>query len=342
MLFTVRYLIRSVLDGGIPPEPEIDPDNALPHPALLRVRELARAGRWQSARELVDETAPTDWDLRQGLLGEMTSVAVEDGHGFDTWVASHPDDPTVVLMQAEVLDRRAGDARGGAPASETSAQQFADFHALSTSAKLVGKRAMEVALPGDPQPWTLMLSTMFADSSALRTSFGSVYAEGRRRDPHNFALHSTAITLHCQKWFGSHEQMFGMARTAAAEAPPGHKTALLPLYAHFEYAMREYSWNTFTSKSLRDCKRYFRRREVRADIDQWIAKFRAAPPTSVRIHGVRQWMAMYYSLSGQHRQAKVVFAELGTPVAPIMEWAWFWGSRKYGFTWSWWRSLGIH
>ena len=340
-MFYARYLVRRIFGGPLPPEPEFDADRATPLPVLLEARGLARAGDWRAARKLVDE-AGKDWDLRSGLLLEIAGEAMTDDRWLYDWLRAEPSDPTAVLVQAKMLNGLAGQARGAAPASEASEDQFANFHQLASAATEVGRRAMDLAGPGDPLPWVHIMGTMFADRNLMRRSFDDVYAEGRRRDPHNFELHSTAITLHCQKWYGSHEQMFAIARAAAGAAPPGHKTVLLPLHAHFEYAMREYAWNTFTNKSVRDCKRYFRRREVRQEIDQWIAKFRAAPPGSGRINSCRQWMAIHYTLAGRKKEAKAVFDELGPYVSPVLEWAWFWGTRKYGYTWSWWWANGVH
>jgi hypothetical protein len=340
-MFYARLLARRLLGGPLPVEPKFDADNARPLPVLTEVRDRAGDGDWPAVHGLLNQ-AGRDWDLRAGMLAELAAAADDDDRWLSDWLRSAPSDPTAVLLEAKLLGRRASKARGSAVASETSAEQARAFHALSAASARAGRRAMERAIPGDPSPWTHILGTMFADRRTMATWFGDVYAEGRRRDPHNFELHSNAITLHCAKWYGSHEQMFEMAGRAAAAAPPGHKSVLLPLHAHFEYAMREYAWNIFTDESLRDCKRYFRRPDVQQDIDRWITKFRSGPPTSARLGAVRQWMAIYYSLAGRKKEAKAVFDELGEYVTPVVEWAFFWGTRKYGYRWSWWWSNGVH
>ncbi|BCJ47831.1 hypothetical protein GCM10010168_21900 [Actinoplanes ianthinogenes] len=341
-MFYARYVVRRLFGGPLPPEPEFDDDLAIPLPVLREARDVAQAGDWQAAGNLV-KRAGEDWDLQAGLLAEFAGAAADDDGWLYAWLRAEPANPAAVLLQAKTLGYRAGAARGSRPALRTSAEQFAKFRELSDAAAQVGRRAMELASPNDPQPWTHQLGTMFADSQAVNASFDAVYAEGQRRDPHNFDLHSTAITLRCAKWFGSHEQMFAMARAAAEAAPAGHKTVLLPLHAHFEYAMREFAWAKHTDKKAqRACRRYFRRPEVRADIDHWIAKFRAGTPTSGRLNTCRQWMALYYSMSGRKKPAKIVFDELGQYVSPVLEWVWFWGDREYGYHRNWWWANGVH
>ena len=87
------------------------------------------------------------------------------------WLRTEPFHPVAVLVQAEMLSNRAGTARGSAPASETSAEQFADFHELSAAAAQLGRRAIELAAPNDPLPWAHLLGTMFADRRTMTDAF---------------------------------------------------------------------------------------------------------------------------------------------------------------------------
>lgn len=179
-----------------------------------------------------------------------------------------------------------------------------------------------------------MLSTMFAGG---REAFDEVFAEGRRRDAYHFDLHWQAISLHCQKWYGSHEQMFAMARGVAAAAPAGRRAVLLPMLAHFEYALREFAWGTFHRRQLTRTRRYFLHPEVRQEVEQCIAKFRAGPPGPDPFGIVHQWMAVYYCLTQQRAQAKAAFDTLGQYVKPTVQWNHFWGGRENGYflNWAW-------
>ncbi|MBG0562274.1 hypothetical protein [Actinoplanes aureus] len=340
MFFYARVFLRHFYGSPLPEAPEFDDDKAPMEPFVRDAVERVRAGDWWAGRKLIED-AGTDWDVRDWRISALASMAAEDDRWLYAWLRAEPSDPAAVLIQAMLLHQQAADARGSASAAHTSAEQFQNFRALSDAAAQVGRRAMALAGPYDPVPWSTMLSTMFADRNAVEQSFDEVFNEGRRRDPYNFDLHLTATTLRCQKWYGSHEQMFAIARGVAAAAPPGHKSTLLPLFAHFEYAMREFSWDERTKRSRRRCEKYFRRPEVGQELDQWIAKFRAGSPGAGPLSLCRQWMAVYYSLAGRRKDAKVVFDELGQFPDPSHEWNYFWGDREWGYLQNWWWANGV-
>jgi hypothetical protein len=340
MFFLARYLVRRIIGGPLPPTPEFGSDEQLmiTDEVLREARaRLLRDGDWRVAKQAI-EAAGDDWALRGYRLAIFAGLAEDDDKWFDAWVRAEPSDPAAALIWAKMLAGRASRARGGASAANTSKEQFHSFHVLSEKAAEASTRALELADPRDPGPLVRMMSSCFAAGDGSLNEF---YSEARRRDPHNFDMHELAVMLTCEKWYGSHELMFDIARTAADAAPPGHKTVLLPLFAHFEYAMREFAWDDRSKESQRAVRRYFRRPEVQRDVDGWIAKFRSAPPTSQQLSQVRQWMAVYYSLIGRRKEAKIVFDEIGQHVTRYDEWGWFWGGMEYGFMKSWWWANGV-
>lgn len=339
-MFTLRVMLRSLFGGPLPEQPEFDEEKIFWDHELKDARDRACQGEWEPARKVIEQ-AGQDWELRGGRLAVLAGVAAENDNWLYAWLRADPADPAAVLIQSIMLGQRAGEARGSASAANTTAEQFQNFHALSEAAAQVGQRAIELAAPNDPIPWVEQLGTMFADRRAVQTSFDEVFTEARRRDPYNFDLHLTALSLKCQKWYGSHDEMFGIARGVAAAAPPGASSVLLPLFAHFEFAMREFSWDTRTRKSLRTCQKYFRRPEIRQELDQLIAKWRAAPPNRQRLSTCRQWIALYYVLAGRRKEAKAVFDELGQFVVPVTGWGYFFAGGEYGYLMSWWWANGV-
>ncbi|MFC7480372.1 hypothetical protein ACFQX7_10445 [Luedemannella flava] len=166
---------------------------------------------------------------------------------------------------------QAGSARGSASARNTSPEQFAEFHRLSALAADASKRAIALN-PDDPYPWVTRMSTNFAGGE--HADFHRAMDEAVRRDPVNFEAHLSAVSFLCAKWYGSHEQMFAAARGPAAAAPAGSPVVMLPLLAHFEYALREYGFDS-RSESLTAKRSYFHRPEVIAEIQACAAKWRA-------------------------------------------------------------------
>lgn len=340
MLFYASFVIRSIFGGPMPPTPEFDSDEQL----LIKDKVLRDArdrviqdGDWRAARDAID-AAGEDWDLRGYRLWVLGDLVEPDDEWFEEWLRAEPESPAVALIQAGNLHSRAAKARGGDVAANTSAEQFRAFNALSRQAAEAGVRAMELAAPNDPGPVTLLMRTLFAGGAE---ALDDLYAEALRRDPHNFDAHELALVLRCQKWFGSHEQMFAIARAASEAAPAGNRAVLMPLYAHIEYALREFAWGDRDKKTEQACRRYFRTPEVQQEVDRCIAKWRAAEPSSVRLAGVRQWMAVYYCLIGRRAEAKAVFDELGEHVRPSIEWGWMLQDREYAYMRNWWWANGV-
>lgn len=298
-----------------------------------------RRGDWQAARDLI-AAAGTDWELRGRRIRSLADLAATDGTWLDSWLSADPDDAAAVLLQSARLSTQAGNARGGASAARTTGEQFANFHRLSEEASATGRRAIELADPGDPVPWVELLGTMYAGPLARAGSIDEVFEEGRRRDPYNFELHLHAVSLRCQKWHGSHELMFATAREAAA-APPGSNALLLPLFAHFEYAMREFAWDDRTGQALRSSRHYFQRLEVREEVDSAVARWRAGTPNLARASTCRHWLALYYTLAGRKPEAKAVFTEIGQYVDPAVAWGYFYPSPAAGFIKSWRWATGL-
>jgi hypothetical protein len=290
----------------------------------------------------VVEDAGQDWELRGWRIGWLGLAASADDGWVDAWLRAEPSDPTAVLIRAGTLIRRAVRARGIASSAKTTAEQFQGFHTNMEAAAPVLRRAMELAGPDDPMPWVEMLRTMFADQRAREASFDEVYAEARRRDPYNFEVHLLAVQLRLDNWFGSHEQSFAMAREIAEAAPPGSGVVLLPLYAHLEYAKREFHWDVTGDEPLAACAAYLRRPEVQEEVDRLIAKWRTGTPDSVFGPVWLQWLALYYTLARRREQAEAVFDEIGPRVRPGHEWAYFWDTAQTGYLtgWTWANAVG--
>jgi hypothetical protein len=323
-----------------PVEPTLDTDPAQDDLDLRAARARACDGDWTAARDVV-EAAGGDWELRGRRIAVLSMVAADDGAWLDAWLDAAPDDPAAAAIVASSLSTRAGQARGGASAAKTSRAQFDGFAELSAQAATASHRAIALA-PHDPVPWAQVLNTMFASGRSRRAEFAEAFAEGRRRDPYNFELHLTAVSFVCEKWYGSHEEMFAAARDVAAAAPAGASAVMLPFLAHFEYAMREYSWDKRTEAARADCRRYFQRPDVQRELDACVAKWRAAgPPRLGRAMTCRNWQALGYTLAGRRDEAKAVFDEIGPYVGSTPAWGYFHLRQSEGFLAGWrWASRG--
>lgn len=317
--------------------PALDTDYALDDYDLRTARDRVAAGDWTAARDVV-AAARDDWELRGRRISVLSDFPSGQDGWLHTWLNAAPDDPTATAILAAMLATRAAEARGSASAANTSDEQFHAFAVLSQHAAEASARARTLADPRDPTPYAELLGTMFAGSRSDRADMDAVFRAGATRDPFNFDLHLTYVSLLCEKWFGSHEEMFAIARTVAAGAPPGSSVAMLPHFAHFEFAMREFSWDRRDEKALAECGRYFGRPDIQRELDAGVAKWRALgePPRPGRRITLRHYQALGYVLGGRREEAKAVFDELGPHLGPASSvWAYFWGDESSGLLNSW-------
>jgi len=325
--------------GSRPADPPVDTDPALDDLELRAARDKVRGGDWTAARDVV-AAAGKDWELRGHRISVLSEAGVDDLSWLDAWLEATPDDPAATTIEAAVLAERASRARGAAPAADTTREQFRAFADLSARSATAARRAVELA-PADPVPWIGVLSSMFSAGRSRRDDFAAALAAARGCDPVNLSVNQIAASFYCEKWYGSHEEMFAVARETAAIAPPGTAATALPVFAHFEYAMREFNWGRTTGKGLLACRAYFQRPEVRDEVDACAANWRAAgPPTHAKAMVTRNWLALAYSLGERQPEAKAMFDEIG-PYAVSYTWSYFFGSLRGGFLVNWRWANGI-
>lgn len=318
-----------------PPQPDTDYGQA--DLELRTVRDRALAGDWVAARILIGATG-RDWELRGRRLSILGIAAGYSPQWLDAWDAAVPDDPAVAILRADALLKQAGEARGSDSARNTSREQLQEFGRLSALAAQASHRAV-LLNPDDPYPWTTRMAAMLADGRRQREEFFAAMGESVKRDPYNFETHLMAVTFMCAKWYGSHEQMFAAARDPAAAAPTGSSVAMLPVLAHFEYALREYGFDT-RAESLAAKTAYFHRPEVSREIDECAAKWRGAGEPRLIGRGItlRHWLALANYLAGRDREGtKDLFAQIGPYLGSTPVYGFFWMRQIEGFhtVWKW-------
>ncbi|MCM0676489.1 hypothetical protein NCC78_17620 [Micromonospora phytophila] len=318
-----------------PPNPDTDYGQA--DLELRMVRDRALAGDWTAARDLIEATG-RDWELRGRRLSVLGGAAGQSPQWLDAWEAAVPDDPTVAILRADALMDQAGEARGAASARNTSREQFQEFDRLSTLAAQASQRAVRLN-PDDPYPWVTRMASMLANGHRQRDEFLAATGESVKRDPYNFETHLMAVTFLCEKWYGSHEEMFAAAREPATTAPVGSSVAMLPLLAHFEYALREYGFDT-RAESLTAKASYFRRPEVIREIDACAAKWRGAGEPRLIGRGItlRHWLALANYLAEHDREGtKALLAQIGPYIGSTAAYGYFWVRQTEGFhtVWKW-------
>lgn len=317
--------------------PALDTDLGQADLELRAARDRAVDGDWTAARDLLAATG-RDWELRGRRLTVLAAAAARSPMWLDLWESAVPADPAVAILRADALNDQSRTARGAASAQHTSQQQFKEFHRLSGLAAEASRRAV-VLNPDDPCPWTIRMTTMFAEGRRQRGEFLQSFGEAVRRDPFNFEAHSTALNFLCEKWFGSHEEMFAAARGPAAAAPPGSSVVMLPLLAHFEYMLRAF-WDESWEQSLPAQMAYFRRPEVYQEINDCAVKWCATGTPRMLGRGVtlRLWLALANFLADRDRAGtRVLLREIGPYLGSTVAYGYFWSRQSDGLhaIWKW-------
>ena len=211
--------------GTIVTDPALDDD------ALRAVRDDATGGDWRPAADLLSGLGD-DWDRRGHAIDVLARATVEDVTWADRWCTEHPSDPGAAAVRAWGELHRAWAVRGGGRADEISAEAVEGFADGLHQARGLCERAIELA-PDDPTPWVAVLWLAIGQNEP-RDEFGRRWDELVARDPDHRLGHIAALQYHCEKWHGSHEDMYAFARAVTA-----HWAAVVPLQAHVEYVLGE-------------------------------------------------------------------------------------------------------
>jgi hypothetical protein len=174
-------------------------------------------------------------------------------------------------------------------------------------AERTAQRAIALG-PDDPTPWVDYLWSLFPEGRTKEFSGG--FAELRARDPYHYTGHEAALQFYAEKWYGSHDEMYEMAREVAASAPPGAAVNMLPIQGHIEYALREYFWDA--NNDVAGNVSFWRQPAVQRELDECVANWRATgPPAHAQAMKTRSVQALAYMWSGRHGEAARVFDEIG-------------------------------
>ncbi|MEV8362955.1 hypothetical protein [Streptomyces niveus] len=308
MTATLRTLITlpRVLRHGAAVGAQLPPDASVvldpPTPELRAALTAAYAGDHAPARDLLAATRlGAEWERRGGYVPRLAESALHSPGWLDAWLAESPRDPDAVLVKAEHCVQQAWEIRTGARASSVSRDQFQAFFALLHDAVPVIGAAAELN-PTDPVPWQVAL-THARGSQAPREVFDAYWAEATARAPHHYGCHVSAMQYLCDKWYGSHGEMFDFAERAAEEALPGSKLHALPLLAAVEYDVVADGGNGGAGIERSRIHAALKRAQELSD---------AYPQGDPEVAGVRNHLALMLVLADRHGEALEQFRAVGS------------------------------
>lgn len=324
MTATLRTLITlpRMLRHGAAVGAHLPPDAAVvldpPAPELRAALTAAYAGDHGPARDLLARTRlGAEWERRGGYVPRLAESALHSPGWLDTWLAESPRDPDAVLVKAEHRVRQAWEIRTGARASGVSRDQFQAFFALLDDAVPVIGAAAELN-PTDPVPWQVAL-THARGSQAPREVFDAYWAEATARAPHHYGCHLSALQYLCDKWYGSHTEMFDFAERAAEHALPGSRLHALPLLAAVEYDV--------VAEGTPAQGDRIERSRIHAALKRALELSDAYPQGDPEVAGIRNHLALMLVLADRHGEALEQFRAVGAH-ATRYPWAYLGDARE--------------
>ncbi|WP_348538506.1 hypothetical protein [Streptomyces sp. 4R-3d] len=301
-MITLPRVLRhgAAVGAQLPPDASVVLDP--PTPELRAALTAAYAGDHAPARDLLAATRlGAEWERRGGYVPRLAESALHSPGWLDAWLAESPRDPDAVLVKAEHRVQQAWEIRTGARASSVSRDQFQAFFALLDDAVPVIGAAAELN-PTDPVPWQVAL-THARGSQAPREVFDAYWAEATARAPHHYGCHVSAMQYLCDKWYGSHGEMFDFAERAAEEALPGSKLHALPLLAAVEYDVVADGGNGGAGIERSRIHAALKRAQELSD-----AYLQGDP----EVAGVRNHLALMLVLADRHGEALEQFRAVGS------------------------------
>ena len=234
LFLTFPRVIRHLPHVGsdLPPDEAVTLD--APDPALRAAMAAASVGESTPARALLAASREqADWAVRSDLVSRLADHAHLHRDWLDAWLDVEPDDPDAWLVKARLTVIEAWAIRTAARTKDVSKEQTQAFHTLLGDAIPAIEKAARLT-PADPVPWQIALDHA-RDLQSPRHVFDSYLLEVMDRAPDHYPSHAAALQYLCDKWYGSHEEMFEFAESAAERAEPGSLLHALPLAAVTEY-----------------------------------------------------------------------------------------------------------
>jgi tetratricopeptide (TPR) repeat protein len=294
-------VFESLFGKSKTPVPPVREDVTLGDRTAKMARTRLQSGNWKEALEVLDK-APRDWNIR-----DLAVRACSEWKGRPAWL-----DPWRVAMETHPLPwllcgmhsiKWAWEARSSSVASEVDDDAWPLFLERLEMARVELLQAAALA-PDDPRPWAHMITAYVG----LDRNIGErmqPFNEAIARDPDSFFAHSGMLMALCEKWGGTHDQMFDFVRTSAAKAPAGSATPIFIAEAHAE------RWLYFSFDDDGEGQQeYFREEAVRDDIKQVreLCAGVTSPPFARHCANTLAWC---FFMMGDRKSARVEFEKAG-------------------------------
>ncbi len=202
---------RTRATASVGPVPFLDPAEG--SAAAAAALEHARGGDLDAFDEALNDLPIDDVSVVLRAAADLVPLPVATD-----WAVVNDEYSFAHVLRGAILSARAADARGSAPAKDTSEGQFASFAELTAAAEAEFRRALDLD-PEDVEAWTQLMVTVYSsgDVALLERALKRV----RQIYPWHVHALTTAVDLLGEKWYGGPGHAESLAREVAASAPDG-------------------------------------------------------------------------------------------------------------------------
>ncbi len=242
------------LFGDKTPMPVVRDDSTRGHPGSRMIQMHARKKDWRKVRDAMAKE--TDHALRGRYLSLCTDEDASD-EWIEQWLEAEPESADGWLMAGDRSLIRAWKIRGSDKADAVPKERWDPFHELVMTAEEELYKAAELNR-NDPLALCGLLRTSMTLGGEIEERMDH-FEEGVRRAPRYYGTYWSAVYALTQKWGGSHDLMFELARQSVKTAPEGTAIPAVLAMAHAERLLYYIHWENneeiletyFKDKSLR-------------------------------------------------------------------------------------------
>jgi len=210
-------------------------------PELKAVRKAARTGNWPAVLAsltggAIDRQDICDRvDVAASTLVERWKKQVPTG--FSEWARQNQANPLAHLLRGAAEVGRAWRIRGYGSPADTTAAEFAGFHAVLQRAE-ASLRTAAYLDPASPSPWRWLLHTARGQQVGLAETMRR-RSELVARHPEHFLGHYEAIESICPRWGSDANQMYACLDEWLPAAAPNSLLHGLVFVANVERRLRD-------------------------------------------------------------------------------------------------------
>ena len=229
-------------------------------PDLRRAASQLQAQRFERATALLAARRQAPWDERSFCITTLSGRGPLDT--LDAWCRNEPTSPDPWLLRGMQRIEWAWEARGSGRASSVDEEMYRGFHHRLDAAERDLLWAADL-LPEDPVPHASLITVAMGLGQGEHHIRHHLQA-ALERDSEHYAAWSHAVYALTEKWCGTHQEMFDLARQAAARADPGNDLAGVLIFAHIE------RWLYFSAfaEDPEGGREYLQNPEVRQEVSE--------------------------------------------------------------------------